>query len=109
MHLYVVQQWKRILVLLYVETMGMFATFNSILGLMLKCLINFGGLGLKDLFGELVNIGYNDSNMFQGHRIGVIQQFKEKVAPFVMGLSASYKSYTPFLHIVQRNLLNFKI
>jgi len=90
--------------------MGMFAIFDSIFGIMLKCLINFGGSGLKDLVGELVNIGYNDSNMFQGHRIGVIQQFKEKVAPFVMGiLSTSYKSFTPFLHIVQRNLLNFKI
>jgi hypothetical protein len=55
--------------------MGMFATFNNIFGLMLKCLINFGGLGSKDLVGKLVNIGCNGSNMFQGQRIGVIQQF----------------------------------
>jgi hypothetical protein len=53
--------------------MGMFATFNNIFGLMLKCLINFGGLGLKDLVREPVNIGYNDSNTFQGHKIRVIQ------------------------------------
>ncbi len=63
------QQWRRIPVLLYVETMGMFATFNNIFGLMLKCLINFGGLGLKDLVREPVNIG----NTFQGHKIRVIQ------------------------------------
>jgi hypothetical protein len=49
--------------------MGMFATFNNIFGLMLKCLINFGGLGLKDLVREPVNIG----NTFQGHKIRVIQ------------------------------------
>jgi hypothetical protein len=53
---------------------------------MLKCLINFGGLGLKDLVGKLINIGCDGSNMFQGHRMGVIQQFKEKVVPFVMGV-----------------------
>jgi hypothetical protein len=64
----------------------MFATFDNIFVLMLKCLINFGGLGLKDLVGKSINIGCNGSNMFQGQRMGVIQQFKEKVAPFVMGV-----------------------
>jgi hypothetical protein len=44
--------------------MGMFATFDNIFGLMLKCLINFGGLGLKDLVGKSMNISCNGSNMF---------------------------------------------
>ncbi len=65
---------------------GYVTTFDNIFGLMLKCLINFGGLGLKDLVGKLINIGCDGSNMFQGHRMGVIQQFKEKVVPFVMGV-----------------------
>jgi hypothetical protein len=57
--------------------MDMFANFDNIFGLMLKCLIDFGGLNLKDLLGKLlgklVNIGYDNSNMFQGHKTRVIQ------------------------------------
>jgi len=55
----------------------MFANFDNIFGLMLKCLIDFGGLSLKDLLGKLlgklVNIGYDNSNMFQDHKTRVIQ------------------------------------
>jgi len=67
-----------------VETMGMFATSDNIFGLMLKCLIDFGGLGIKGIVGKLVNIGCDGSSMFQGHKTGVTQQFNEKVVPFVM-------------------------
>jgi hypothetical protein len=60
-----------------VEIMDMFANFDNIFGLMLKCLIDFGGLSLKDLLGKLlgklVNIGYDNSNMFQDHKTRVIQ------------------------------------
>jgi hypothetical protein len=41
-----VQQWRRILIMICVEIVGMFATSDNIFGLMLKCLIDFGGLGL---------------------------------------------------------------
>jgi hypothetical protein len=46
--------------------------------------IDFGGLSLEDLVGKLVNVGYNSNIVFQGHRTRAIQQFKEKVVPFVM-------------------------
>ncbi len=65
-------------------TLGTFATFNNIFGLMLKCLIDFGGLGLEGLVGKLVGIGCDGSSVFQGHKTGVTQQFNEKVVPFVM-------------------------
>ncbi len=68
-----VQQWRRILIILCVEIMDVFANFDNSFGLMLKCLIDFGGLSLKDLLGKLVNIGYDNSNMFQGHKTRVIQ------------------------------------
>ncbi len=48
-HLYVVQNWKRIPILLCMETISTFATFDNLYALMLKCLGNFGGLGLEDL------------------------------------------------------------
>ncbi len=64
--------------------MGTFATSDNIFGLMLKCLIDFGGLGFKSLVGKLVSIGCDGNSVFQGHKMGVIQQFNEKVVPFVM-------------------------
>jgi len=72
------------MILLCLETMGMFATSNNIFGLLLKCLIDFGGLGSKSLIGKLVSIGCDGSSVFQGHKIGVTQQFNEKVVPFIM-------------------------
>jgi hypothetical protein len=65
----------------------MFATFNNIFVLMLKILFEFAGLGLEELVGKLVNMGCDDKNVFQsGHRTKVTLLFKEKVAPFVIGV-----------------------
>ncbi len=85
-HLYMVQQWKRIPILLYMETINMFATSNNIFVFMLKCLLEFGGLRLEEFCEKLVNIGCNGSSVFQGHKIRVTQQFKKKVVPFVTGV-----------------------
>jgi hypothetical protein len=39
----------------------------NICGLMVKVLLKFGWLGLKKLRRKLMNMGYNGSNVFQGH------------------------------------------
>ncbi len=84
-HLYVVQQWKRIPIFLCLEIVIMFATFNNIFVLMLKFLFEFVGLGLEELLGKLVNMGSNDRNVFQrGHKTKVTLLFKEKVVHFVI-------------------------
>jgi hypothetical protein len=130
-HLYVVQQWRRTPILLYMENVSMSTTSNNIFVFMLKCLLEFGGLRLEELCEKLVNIRCNGSSMFQGHRTWVTQQFKEKVAPFVtkvhyfvhntnlviitmlmsflyINLSFSYKVSMPFSHTIRRNWQNFK-
>jgi len=53
---------------------------------MVKCTLDFGGLGVEKLVGKLVNIGCDGSNVFQGHQIGVTTQFRNKVAPFITGV-----------------------
>jgi hypothetical protein len=63
-HLYVVQLWKRILIFLCVQTVGMLATFDNIFSLMLKCLVEYGGLGLEELVGKLINNGCNGRSVF---------------------------------------------
>ncbi len=73
--------------MLCVEIVSTFATSDNIYVLMLKCLGDLGGLGLEDLVQRLVNISYDNSNIFQGHRTRVTQQFNEKVTPFVMGVN----------------------
>jgi hypothetical protein len=54
-HLYVVQGWKKIPIPVCVESIGVFATSNNIFGLMVKGLLEFGGLGLEELARKLVS------------------------------------------------------
>jgi hypothetical protein len=70
-HLYMVKAWKRIPILLCVEFVGVFATSNNIFGLMVKGLLEFGGLRLEELVGKLNSMGCNGSYVFQGHQMGV--------------------------------------
>ncbi len=48
-HLYVVQKWKHIPILLCVEAVNLFATSDNIFSLMVKCMLDFGGLGVEEL------------------------------------------------------------
>ncbi len=68
---YVVQASKRLPILLWIETIGVLATFNNIFVLLVEGYLDFGGLGLEELKVMLVNMGYDGSNVFQGHQIGV--------------------------------------
>jgi len=70
-HLYMVQGWKKIPILLCVESIRASTTLNTIFGLMIKGLLEFCGLGLEELARKLVNMGCNGSFVFQGHQIGV--------------------------------------
>jgi len=46
---------------------------------MLKCLFEFGGLGLGELVGKLVSMGCDGSNVFQGHQTGVTLQSNAQI------------------------------
>jgi hypothetical protein len=83
-HLYMVQGWKRIPILLCVESIKVSATSNNIL--MVKGLFKFGGLGLEELARKLVSMGCNGSFVFQGHQTNVTMQFKKVVAFFLSGI-----------------------
>jgi hypothetical protein len=77
----------------------MLATFNNIFFLMLKFLFEFDGLRLEELVGKLVSIGCDNKIVFQsGHRTKVTLQFKEKVAPFVIGVHYFAQKFFPCCH-----------
>ncbi len=69
-HLYVVQKWRHIPIILCVEAISLSTTFDNIFSLMVKCMLDFGGLGVEELTGKLVGIGCDGFKVFQGHRIG---------------------------------------
>jgi signal transduction histidine kinase len=82
--LIVVQGWKRIPILLRVETIGMSSTFDNNFPLMVRSLQDFGGLGLKDLEGKMVNMGGDNNIIFKGNQTNVTSQFKEKAILFIV-------------------------
>jgi hypothetical protein len=62
-HLYVVQAWKRIPILLCVETIGVLVTFDDIFVLLVEACLDFGGLGFEELAAKVVNMGCDGSNV----------------------------------------------
>jgi hypothetical protein len=78
----VVQKWKRILILLCVEAISLFTTFDKKNSLMVKCMLDFCGLGVEELARKLVN----KFSVFQGHQTNVTMQFKDKVVSFIIGV-----------------------
>jgi hypothetical protein len=48
-HFYVVQKWKHIPILLCVEAISLFTISDNILSLMVKCMLDIGGLGVEKL------------------------------------------------------------
>jgi len=56
-HLYVVQGWKQILLLVCVEKVGMQGIAKNIFHLMLIATVTFGGLSVKDLGEKLISMG----------------------------------------------------
>jgi hypothetical protein len=62
-HLYVVKKWRCIPILFCVEAVSLFATSDNIFSLMVKCMLNFGGLRVEELVGKLVSIGCDKSSV----------------------------------------------
>ncbi len=50
------------------ETIGLYATFNNVFSLMFKCMLEFGGMGLKELFQKLVSMGLTIIVLHEGIR-----------------------------------------
>jgi hypothetical protein len=61
-------KWKEISIFIRVETIGLYATFNNVFSLMFKCMLEFGGMGLKELFQKLVSMGLTIIVLHEGIR-----------------------------------------
>jgi len=65
---------------------SLFVTSDNFFSLVVKCMLDFCGLKVEELARKLVNIGCDESNVFQGHRTSMTTQFKDKVVPFIIGM-----------------------
>jgi len=59
------------MILLCVEIIGVSSTFDNVFRLMVKGLLEFGGLRFEELAGKLVNMKCDGNNIFQDHRTSV--------------------------------------
>jgi hypothetical protein len=71
-HVYVTNEWKRVSILLNLQRVVDGAIFNNLTSVIMKSLMEFGGLSEIDLVNKLVYFGANGITIFQGVKNGVI-------------------------------------
>jgi len=81
-----IYMWRHIPILLCVEIVSLSTTSDNIFSLMVKCMLDFGGLRVEELAEKLVSSGCDGSNVFQGRQTSVTTQFRDKVTPFISGV-----------------------
>jgi hypothetical protein len=80
---YVTKNWKRIPILLNLQRLENAATSNNLNSLIVKSLVEYGGLIEMEIANKLVYLGENGVNVFQGVKVGVTTQLMTKHAPYV--------------------------
>jgi hypothetical protein len=53
---------------------------------MVKCLLDYGDLGVEEPWRKFVSMGCDGNNIFQAHWTSVMMQIKLKVATFFIGV-----------------------
>jgi hypothetical protein len=80
---YVTKNWKMIPILLNLQRLENVATSNNLNSLIVKNLVEYGGLIEMEIANKLVYLGENGVNVFQGVKVGVTTQLMTKHAPYV--------------------------
>ncbi len=83
MDVYVTKNWKRIPILLNLQRLENAATSNNLNSLIVKNLVEYGGLIEMEIANKLVYLGENGVNVFQGVKVGVTTQLMTKHAQYV--------------------------
>jgi hypothetical protein len=86
LHLFVIQGWKQIPLLVCVEKVGMQGIVENIFHLMFIAMVTFRGLSVKQLGAKFISMGCNGSSVFQGAKASITTQMKENLVPFLMGV-----------------------
>ncbi len=71
-HRYVIQNWKRVFLLLTFEKVEVGATSNDIKGVILDVMGRYKGLANSDMASKWIYFGCDNDSIFQGIWSGVI-------------------------------------
>ncbi len=85
-HVYVTEEWKRVLILLNLQYVVDGTTFDNLTSFIVTNLMEFGGLSETNLANKLVCFGVDGVIVFQGVKNVIIAQIMQKHAPFVSGV-----------------------
>jgi hypothetical protein len=85
-HVYVIKEWKNVLIMLNLQHVVDGTTSDNLTSLIVKSLMEFGGLSETNLANKLVSFGVDRVTIFQGVKNGVKAQIMQKHAPFVDGM-----------------------
>jgi len=85
-HVYVIEEWKRVLILLNLQHVVDGTTFDNLTALIGKNLMEFRGLSETNLANKLVCSRVDGVIVFQGVKSVIIPQIMRKHAPFVNGV-----------------------
>ncbi len=85
-HIYVVEGWKHIHILLTLEHVLFGATTNNLIKVILGSLLEYGDLFETNLVSKLINFGVNGALVFQGAKTNVITQLNKTHTPFMLGV-----------------------
>ncbi len=77
------KNWKRIPILLNLQRLENATTSNNLNSLIVKSLVEYGGLIEMEIANKLVYLGENGVNVFRGVKAGVTTQLMRKHAPYV--------------------------
>lgn len=86
-HLYVVRDWERILVLLSLQKLKDGVGVENVIAIVMDALTgDAGNLGWNEVAKKVVCFGADGALVFQGHRTTVIAQLDNNHAPFMQGM-----------------------
>jgi hypothetical protein len=84
-HVYAMQSWERMPYLLYLSCVSESGTSDHLTNVIMHALLGEGGLSREEIASKLVCFGADGVSTFQGTKMGVTTQIREKWAPFSLG------------------------
>ena len=86
---YAVNSWERVPHLLHLSCVSDCGIADLLIDAVMHALLGEGRLNREEIGGKLVSFGANGASTFQGPKIGVSTQIREKWAPFCLGATCA--------------------
>jgi hypothetical protein len=108
-HMYVVEGWKHIHVLLTLKQVLFGAIANNITKVIVGNLLQYGGLFKTNSVSKLISFGANGVLVLQGVKTNVVTQLKKTHTPFMLGVHCFAHKTNLVVQMFSKLLLMSKI